>query len=236
MSLSDKAYDLIRRDIICCALQPGQQIGQLQLVEKYGVGMTPIREALQRLAHENLVTPVPRSGYLVSPITFADIRELFELRSTLETAAVRMAALRGSDEQLRQLARKANFTYIYHNREDYTRFLALNADFHCSIAAIAGNQRLTESLSRLLDELTRVFHLGLDLKDSAEEMRAEHLALAEALLARDDALAVRLVTGQVSSSFQRVVEAVMSRVHTGLTGSAIHPPSAPFEALFFGDH
>ncbi len=235
MNLADKAYDLIRRDIITCVLQPGQQIAQAQLADMYAVGTTPIREALQRLAHENLVSPVPRSGYVVSPITFVDIRELFELRAVLETSAVRMAALRASEDQLRHILEKANFKYVYNDREDYTRFLTLNADFHCSIAALGGNQRLTESLSRILDELTRVFHLGLDLKDSAEEMREEHLGLAKALVARDDDLAVKLVRAQISRSSERVVEAVMSRVHTGLTGAASPITPIPFDTVFIGE-
>ncbi|MCL4560680.1 MAG: GntR family transcriptional regulator [Chloroflexi bacterium] len=218
MKLSNQAYENIRRDILTCRLVPGSQIVQSQLTEQYQTGMTPVREALQRLAHEGLLTPVPRSGYIVSPVTYSGIRELFELRSILESAAVRLAALRGTEEQLRRILTLADFTYRYNDWEDYTRFLSLNADFHTAIAALSGNQRLAETLSKLLDELTRVFHLGLDLKDSAEEMRDEHLALAKALLKRDDDLAVKIVQSQIARSAERVSEAVMNNVRSGLTG------------------
>ncbi len=234
MNLSDQAYERIRKDILTCRLAPGTQIVQSQLAGQHQTGMTPVREALQRLAHEGLVTPVPRSGYVVSPVTFTGIRELFELRSILETAAVRLAALRATDDQLRQIYDKADFTYRYNDWEDYTRFLSLNADFHCSIAALSGNQRLTETLSRLLDELMRVFHLGLDLKDSAEEMRDEHLALARALLERDDDQTAKVVQSQIARSAERVAEAVMNSVRNGLTGANPGQPAPIFDTFTLG--
>ncbi len=218
MDLADQAYEKIRKDILSCCLSPGTQIAQSQLAEQYHTGLTPIREALQRLAHEKLVTPIPRSGYIVSLVTYSDIRELFELRNILEISAVRLAAIRGSQEQLSAIRKIADFSYRYNDHEDYIRFLKLNTDFHCSIARLAGNRRLTEALSKILDELTRVFHMGLDLKDSADEMRDEHLSLSQALIERDGDLAVKIIQSQIDRSAQRVMEAILSQVRRGLTG------------------
>jgi len=208
MSLAQKAYDIIRGEILNCALAPGQQIVQARLVEKYGLGLTPIREALQRLAHDGLVQPYPRFGYIVSPVTEEMVRHLYEVRMILEAAAVRLAVERASDAQLRQIAENARFTYVYKNHEQYVRFLERNAAFHDSIALLAGNPRLAEVLGGLLDELSRIFHLGLDLRDSADEMQAEHTALAEALLARDADQAGQVLREQITRSQQRVLEAL----------------------------
>ena len=209
-SLSKKAYDLIRAEILTCGLAPGQQVAQAQLVEKFGLSLTPVREALQRLAHEGLVQPYPRFGYVVSPVNEEAVRDLFEYRAILETAAVRLAVERASAAQLAQLVENARFKYVYKVREEYSRFLERNAAFHNAIARLAGNAHLVESLASLLDELTRVFHLGLDLRDSAAEMEAEHLALAEALLARDAVRAEQVVRDQIAHSQQRVLEALRS--------------------------
>ena len=146
MSIAQKAYDLIRGEILTCSLAPGQQIVQARLVEKFGLGMTPIREALLRLAHEGLVQPYPRFGYIVSPVTEEMVRHLYEVRMILETAAVRLAVERASDAQLRQVAESARFTYVYKNHEQYVRFLERNAAFHDSIAMLAGNPRLADML------------------------------------------------------------------------------------------
>jgi DNA-binding GntR family transcriptional regulator len=214
VSLSDKAYDVIKNDIITCILEPGRQIAQRQLVERYQLGTTPIREALQRLVQEGLVQPIPRFGYVINPVTLSDVREIFELRSILESAAARLAVERGSQEGLERISREATFTYVYKDRASYSEFLSRNTEFHRSIAVLAGNERLVDQISRLLDEMTRIFHLGLDLRDSAAEMRDEHMTLARALCARDQDLAVQEARAQIARSQERVLEALTSRVVT----------------------
>lgn len=76
----------------------------------------------------------------------------------------------------------------------------------------SGNKRLADLIARLLDELLRVFHLGLDLRDSAEEMRDEHVALATALLERDPIRAEQLVQSQIARSQRRVLEALTAQL------------------------
>jgi DNA-binding GntR family transcriptional regulator len=211
-SLAGKAYEIVKGEIITCALEPGLQIVQSQLAERYHIGLTPVREALQRLAQEGFVQPIPRFGYIVSPITLSDVREIFELRSIVESSAARLAAVRGLQEQLDEILAHADFTYVYKERQSYTDFLAHNADFHRSVAVAARNQRLVDLVSKLLDELTRVFHLGLDLRDSAEEMRDEHLALAQVLCDRDPDRAEQIVQSQIVTSQNRILEALTRRI------------------------
>ncbi|MGC8838005.1 MAG: GntR family transcriptional regulator [Anaerolineae bacterium] len=223
VSLADRAYEVIKADIVTCVLRPGQQIAQPQLAERYGLGLTPVREALQRLAQEGFVQAVPRFGYIVSPISISDIHEIYELRSIAESAAARLAAVRGSQEALRRIAEQANFTYRYRDRQSYTNFLTLNSEFHLAIAVASGNRRLADLVSHLLDELLRVFHLGLDLRDSADEMRDEHVALATALLERDPVRAEQLVQSQIARSQQRVLEALVSQLSPLSTETWIQP-------------
>ena len=206
--LSEHTYQMLKNDIVTCNLEPGQQIAQAELVARYRVGLTPVREALRQLAQEGFVTPIPRLGYVVSVITADDVHEIFETRSILESAAVRLTATRGADEQLRQIAQAADFTYEYKSRQTYSAFLAQNKTFHLAIAQATENQRLTELVARILDELTRLFHLGLDLRDSADEMRGDHLALAEAIQKRDAGLAVELAQREITRSQERVLEAL----------------------------
>jgi DNA-binding GntR family transcriptional regulator len=208
-SLTDQVYEMLKKDIITCVLQPGQQIAQPELAERYQAGLTPIRDALHRLAQEGLVQPIPRFGYIVAPITFSDVTEIYELRSILESAAARLAALRAPKEQLDQIVELADCIHVYQDHASYLRFLASNTQFHRAVAVAAGNQRLVDSITRLLDELTRVFHLGLETRDSAEEERAEHKVLAEVLARRDPDEAQRIVQAQIAHSQQRVLDALM---------------------------
>ena len=203
LSLANQVYEKIRNEILTCVLEPGQQVTQAQLVDKFRVGITPVRDALQRLAQEGLVQPIPRSGYLVSPITFADIGALYEFRGILEAAAIRLAVERASDEQLDTIARAADFTYTFRDRQSYTDFLSHNADFHRSIALAAGNPRLAGAITLALGELTRVFHLGLDLRDRAQEMHTEHIALIQALRSRDLSRAEQIHRSQIAARSNR---------------------------------
>lgn len=211
LSLADQAYELLKRDIIACVLWPGQQIAQAHLAQQYNLGLTHIRDALQRLAQNGLVQPLPRIGYMVSPITFSDLHEIFELRLIVESAAARLAVLNASDEQLEAIARKAVFRYTYGDRVSYSLYLARNADFHRSVALAGGNQRLADAVSRVLDELTRVFHLVLDAQDRADEKETEHIQLAVALCERDSQKVQHLTHTEIERSEERVLEALKGR-------------------------
>lgn len=211
-SLAEKAYVAIKKDILTCHLFPGSQIAQSQLVEQYEFGVTPIREALKRLESENYVRSIPRYGYIINPITIKDIEDIYGLRLILETSAVQMAIQCASDEELACLQEGVDFTYTFKDRESYLEFLQHNIDFHVSIATASGNRKLAEMLRGVLNEMTQIFNLGLDLRDSAEEMRLEHLRLVKALAARKLEEAVQIVTDQINLSRQRVMEEISERL------------------------
>lgn len=206
--LSHRAYHSIKNDIVACKLPPGGFIAQMDLADRYQVGLTPVREALRQLAQEGFVQPVPRMGYIVSPITARDVEEIYEMRIILETTSVRLASTRGTEIELRYLMEMADFSYRYKDLTSYSRFLGQNKTFHETIGRLAKNKRLEQHISRTMDELTRVFHLGLDIRDSADEMRSDHISLAKALLERDANLAERLIRSEILLSRERVMEAL----------------------------
>ncbi len=211
-SLADKAYAALKKDIITCVLDPGSQIAQSQLVQRYDIGITPIREALKHLEQDGYVQSVPRFGYIVTPINIKDIEDIYDLRLILEKSAVRLSAQRASDDQLAQLLERANFSYRFKDTESYRKFLEMNNAFHVAIALTSGNRKLADTLADLLNEMTRIFHLGLDLRDSAEEMRHEHLALASAISQRNVEQAEQIVEDQITSSRRRVIEMFVQRL------------------------
>jgi len=210
-SLADQAYHLLKNDIITCEFPPGEQIAQGTLTERYQIGITPIREALQRLSLEGFVQSIPRLGYIVTPITFSDVHEMYELRTIAEVAAVRLAALRAPQDALEKLIAGSDFSYVYQDIESYKDFLGHNREFHIAIARLAGNQRLVDLISNLLDELTRLFHLGLGIRDSAAEMHDTHTALAGAIRERDPDRAEQIVRSEIEMSKNRVLEALTGR-------------------------
>src|SRR5207245_669090 len=100
-SQSERAYLLIRDLSVTLRLKPGSVIEEGQLQRELNLGRTPIREALQRLAHENLVTVIPHRSTFVTDINITDLARLTEVRIDLEGSAARLAAERATDDERR---------------------------------------------------------------------------------------------------------------------------------------
>ena len=210
-SLSAQAYAEIKRDILTCRLAPGSRFAQAQLVERYTFGLTPIREALKRLEQEGFVVAIPRFGYRITPVTAADVADLYDLRLILETGALRLAVERATDDQTAGLQYLAAFRYTYGDPASYLDFLERNVQFHVQIALLSNNRKLAEMIGSVLNQMTRIFNLGLDLRDSAEEMQSDHSALAAAVARRDLPFALAQAEAEISTSRRRVLEMLATR-------------------------
>lgn len=207
-SLKQKAYELLKKDIMNCTLKPGQRVVLGEIAARYRIGNTPIRDALQQLSYDGFVDSIPRYGYIIKPITVQDVNELFELRLLLEAPATKLAALRGSSEQILAIRQAADFSYQFGARDSYEKFLVQNAKFHTMITQTCGNSRLQGLLQNTLSQLQRIFFLGLELQDGAEEMQTEHIQLADAILQKNGDLAETICQQQIIRSKERIIEAL----------------------------
>ena len=209
-SLGAAAYDLLRREIIRCRLRPGAEVTEQGLAVRYGFGKTPVREALSRLAQEGLVRAVPRRGYVISPITLKDVQDLFAVRCLLEAGAARQAAGRVDGEEMRRLDALCRVGYDPADADSTAAFLAINREFHVTIARASRNERLVGMIAQLVDEMERLFHLGLVLRNRSEEMAHEHQALVDALLAGDADTAGRIAEAQVRAAQKMVIDGFLT--------------------------
>ncbi len=210
MKRTDQAYEAIKSDIISCSLAPGSQVSQSQLMGQYDFGLASIREALQKLEKEGLVVPIPRAGYIIHPITLADIHEIYELRASLEVTAARLACQKGSQAQLRRLMEMADFSYTFGDPQSYSEYLYHNAAFHCAIAEASGNRRLVALISHLMDELIRVLHLGLEKRNNATKLHEGHQELARAIASGNPDEAERVAREQVDFSM-RIIQDTLTQ-------------------------
>ncbi|MCP4428480.1 MAG: GntR family transcriptional regulator [Chloroflexi bacterium] len=210
--LSERAYKSIKNDIITCTLRAGEQIAQSQLAERYQIGTTPIREALQRLVQDGFVQSIPRFGYVVSRISLSDVHEIYECRLILEPAAAYLAATRANDAQLSEIVRTADFQYTYQGCEISSDIHVHNAEFHRAIAAASNNGRLFDQISRVLDEMTRIFFLGIDLSGNAEQMHNKHLSLVEAISDRNPEQAKQIMEEELAYSKHAVLDVLVYRL------------------------
>ncbi|MCI3953230.1 MAG: putative Transcriptional regulator, GntR family [Burkholderiales bacterium] len=208
--LTDRAYERIKHDITCCSIAPGTEISEAQLCAQYKLGKAPVRMALTRLAHDGLVRAIPRRGYIVTAVTLKDIQDVFELRVMLEPTAARMAAGRVNAQRLRTLDEACRAGYQPGDAKSISRFIEATKAFHVAIAQATGNLRLARTVEELLDEMTRLLHLGLGLRNRSQEMQQEHRALVKALLRGDGVTAERLCRDPSESTRNMVLSAILT--------------------------
>ena len=165
-----------------------------------------MRDALLRLERERLVTISPRQGYRVAPVSVADARDLFRLRSVLEAASVMEGARAAPDEDLQALDRFRSF------REKSQRggFLAYNREFHCALARLSGNERMTTAACELIDQMHRLIRVSVDNVERREPNRLvlEHVRIIEALQRRDGRRAAALLRRHIDAAERRVARAL----------------------------
>lgn len=176
----DRVYRELRRSIIMGHRRPGERLNLDELVKTYKSSITPLRDALQMLSQEGLVTIRPRAGYFVRSITLRELLDLFEVREILEVAAVERAALRITDEALQELEH-VHAGYTGDDDESYDRYTDENRRFHTLIAAASGNQELARILGHLHDRLARF----MVLRGAGKSQEYTHAEIIRALRARD---------------------------------------------------
>ena len=208
--LTERAYQRLRRDIISCAIAPGSEISEAQLATQYKLGKAAVRVALTKLAHAGLVKAIPRRGYMVMPVTLKDIHDVFELRLMLEPSAARMAAGKVNTQKLRALDDICREGYEPGDARSTARFLETNKAFHVEIAHATGNVRLAAAIEQLLDEMTRLLHLGLGLRKGPQETLHEHKTLVKALARGDGETAERICREQIEASRNMVLSAILT--------------------------
>ncbi|MEP7056723.1 MAG: GntR family transcriptional regulator [Caldimonas sp.] len=207
--LREKIYSQLRAEMISCRLPPGLELRESELAARFGVSKSPVRDALMRLEREGLVITLPRQGYRVSPVSVADVQDMFHLRDALERACVERIVRRASDAQLAELERFRRFDVKAWDGG----FVAYNREFHHAVSRIAGNARMHSQLADLIDQMERAVQLSLSSlkKDDPQSLVDEHCRIVDALQARQLARAQRLASQHVADAGKRVLQA-MSRV------------------------
>ncbi len=209
LSLSEQAYRHIRRQIISTQLPPGSVIDEAALKKQLGMGRTPIREALQRLSIEKLVTILPRRGMLVTEISITDLKRLFEVRFELEGLAARLAAERGTADQFGRMEMVLSYLPGPKEKAEPTRLIAIDEASHRLIYEAADNKFLRDSLLTLYGQSLRLWYFTLSQIGVLQEAVEEHRQILEALKARDGRLARQLIQAHIQTFHERKQAAML---------------------------
>ena len=209
-SQSEAAYLRIRDRIVSLDMPPGSVVQEARLREELEIGRTPIREALQRLALENLVKSIPHRGTFVTDVNITDLARITEVRVVLEAHAAKLAAerLTASDrpaiQELLDVLEAGGAT-------DQRELMRLDQRIHRQIYRAARNSFLERTLERYMNLSLRLWYLVLDREVRLRDAVAENVELLRAVLAGDGSRAEDCMRRHVAGFEREIRKALVER-------------------------
>ncbi len=187
--LRDMVFDVLMNAIMQGQLSPGERLLEVQLADEMGVSRTPVREAIRRLELEGFVVMVPRKGAYVAGLSVDDVESVYEIRTALETLAVRLAAQRMEADDYRQLDELAEQMKATWQERNVDQWVTLDARFHELLYTFSRNERLVQMMSNIMEQLSRYRIISLANVEVRHNSLAEHQEVIEALKRRDSEMA-----------------------------------------------
>jgi DNA-binding GntR family transcriptional regulator len=206
--LADRAYAELRDRLVMLRIPPGSPIDEDRLGEELGMGRTPVREAIKRLALENLVTVFPRRGTFASEINITDLAHISDVRAQLEGHAAYRAAERITDAERVELAALLEELSIRHGSDDVEALMELDTRVHRFIYRCAGNPYMQETLGRYFNLSLRIWYLVLDRLPHLFARVHEHDDVLRAISAGEADRAREILARHVAT-FEREIRAVL---------------------------
>jgi DNA-binding GntR family transcriptional regulator len=189
---TQRIVDSITNAIADRRLMPGTKLSEQKIGDIFDVSRTVVRQAFNQLSRDRLVVLEPARGAFVAKPTAEEARDVFEVRSILETAVTRQLCAVITDAQIRQLRDHLAQEQAALKNDEIPGRTRLLGDFHLVLARMLGNQVLVQMLSELLTR-SSLIALMRQSTQSAEESHEEHVAIVDAFERRDVKAAVRLV-------------------------------------------
>jgi DNA-binding GntR family transcriptional regulator len=207
-ALPDHVYAVLKQRILSCTLPPNQRLVEKNLCDELRVSRTPLREALNRLSHEELVSFQPHAGYRVAAITTEGFRNLIELRAIVEPQAAALAAQRATTEDIVELRARASQPHDPSNDQSFIEYCRANSRFHLCVVRCAHNPMLENIVMSALDMYQRPTYLRIGRQMDPTNPTAKHHTIVDAIERHDAAAAQAAMYQHVRGGGDRILEAL----------------------------
>lgn len=197
LPLRDVVFKTLREAILKGNLAPGERLMEIQLANQLGVSRTPIREAIRKLELEGLVIMIPRRGAEVARITEKDLKDVLEVRTSLEELAISLACERISDASVEALKEALKNFKAAINGGDVTKIAESDVAFHDIIFAATDNARLIQIVNNLREQMYRYRLEYLKDYTTHDRLYKEHEEIVAAIADKDKALARKLIVEHI---------------------------------------
>lgn len=204
--IRDSVFSILRNAILDKKLEPGQRLVERTIAEQMGISRTPVREAINKLVSERLVTHIPRKGVVVSGFTKADIIEILVIRTSLEALICSIAAKKIKPRELKRLELLAKQISAEHGKGNFKKSNQLNDKFHEIIYKTAESPRIYDFLNTLHEYITKFTEVAYSKPGRPEEVWVEHNAIIEALHQHDSAAAEAAAKNHAENSSRAYLE------------------------------
>jgi DNA-binding GntR family transcriptional regulator len=189
--LVEQAYESIKEKIITLHFLPGQYLNEAAICAQLGFGRTPVHQALQRLQHEGMVEVMPRKGVIVQPDSIGEIIKILDSRLAVEpelarAAARRVAAQVVGPEAQPKLRAVATATDAEQTPPDIAQFTSNDRWFHREVAALSGNQVMSDFARMLHERSARFWYLNMWQTIDVGATNRQHAEIADAIAAGDE--------------------------------------------------
>lgn len=222
-SLTAEAFARIRSEILACRLQPGQKLVIADLCQHFGFSLGAVREALARLTSEGLVEAEPRKGFRVAPITEAELKDITQVRGTVESLCLENAIRNGDVKweanivsTLFELSRTS-----LQDPDDPARVSEVWADvhrrFHEALVAACDSPWLLRLREILFVQSERYRRVSVPLDRAGRDLHAEHKDIADATIARDSAKACAALRDHLQKTTRILIASDVVKAHEAET-------------------
>lgn len=206
LPLRDVVFNTLRQGILTGELKPGERLMELHLASRLGVSRTPIREAIRKLELEGLVIMIPRRGAQVAQITEKNLQDVLEVRRALDVFAAKLACQRMTEEQKRSFKEAADAFETAVETKNATVIAKADVAFHDIILSSAGNERLTQLVNNLAEQVYRYRFESIKNESSHGRLIQEHRHIYESILAGDEKKAEETVGTHVDNQERAIKE------------------------------
>ena len=205
VSLADKVYETLEFNILSGKYPIGEIISEKKLSEALGVSRTPIREAMTRLYHENLIKET-KNGTVVVGVTVKDVKDLFEVKRKIETIVIRRAIENITDEELCRLKDNLDQQEFYAQKNEPVKVRDLDTEFHDIIYKASRSTVFDSILSPIHHKMMKYRRISLEKAHRIIDSVGEHSDIYNAIAEKNCDKAEKLMLVHIDHAYQNIME------------------------------
>lgn len=218
--MSEKIADVLRKNIISGNIKAGEKLNESRLSNALNISRPPIREAFRILATEGLITLVPRKGAFISELSIREVKEIYEMKSMMESFANRLAIPNLDEKEISELDSILNLMEEKIKENNFKEVLSLNIEFHRKMIEVSKNKKLIYFYESIVLPIRKYQRLGLSAPSSWKTSFEEHRSIVEAIKSRDIELAERLTREHTMTATLRVIGRLKEKEQSARASSA----------------